>query len=346
MKPSNPLLRVNNLQTHFHTFDGIAKAVDDVSFDCLPGETLGLVGESGSGKSVTALSIMQLIPTPPGRYAGGEIVFNQTDLLKLSPTKMRSIRGNRISMIFQEPMTSLNPVFTVGDQISEVFVNHEGLSAKEAMERTVEMLQQVQIPSPHRRVREYPHQLSGGMRQRVMIAMALACKPQVLIADEPTTALDVTIQAQIIDLMMALKEDYQTSIIMITHDLGIIAQMADWVVVMYAGQVVEEARTLELFQNPLHPYTRGLIDSIPVLGYRSKEGRQRLKEISGVVPSLYELPKGCAFHPRCSRSLGMICTQIKPRVTEQGKDHRVRCWLWDETKQPAPYRTQARGSQS
>ncbi len=336
MKSSNPLLQVNNLQTHFYTFDGVAKAVDDVSFSCKCGKTLGLVGESGSGKSVTALSIMQLIPTPPGRYAGGEILFNQTDLLKLSSSKIRSIRGNHISMIFQEPMTSLNPVFTVGEQISEVFVNHEGLNKKQAMEQTVEMLHKVQIPSPRRRAREYPHQLSGGMRQRAMIAMALACKPQVLIADEPTTALDVTIQAQIIDLMMALKADYETSIIMITHDLGVIAQMADWMVVMYAGKMVEDADTLDLFQNPLHPYTQGLLNSAPVLGWRNKKGRQRLKEISGVVPSLYELPQGCAFHPRCSQRM-QICARKQPRVTEQGEGHRVRCWLWDGEDVPVDF---------
>jgi oligopeptide/dipeptide ABC transporter ATP-binding protein len=326
MNPPQPLLRVSHMQTHFHTFEGVAKAVDDVSFNCMPGETLGLVGESGSGKSVTALSIMQLIPTPPGRYAGGEVIFNQKNLLEISASEMRSIRGNRISMIFQEPMTSLNPVFTIGDQISEVFVNHEGLNTKQAMEQTVEMLHKVQIPSPRKRANEYPHQLSGGMRQRAMIAMALACKPQVLIADEPTTALDVTIQAQIIDLMMELKKDYQTSIIMITHDLGVIAQMADWVVVMYAGKVVEEARTVDLFENPVHPYTQGLLNSVPVLGRRSKKGRTRLKEISGVVPSLYELPKGCSFHPRCTQSME-VCIDRPPRTHELEKGHRVSCWL-------------------
>ena len=344
MNPAEHLLKVEHLQTHFHTFEGVAKAVDDVSFNCLPGETLGLVGESGSGKSVTALSVMQLIPTPPGRYAGGRIHFNQRDLLKLSQSEMRKIRGNRISMIFQEPMTSLNPVFTVGEQIREVFLTHESLSPKQAMDLTVEMLQKVQIPSPRKRAREYPHQLSGGMRQRAMIAMALACKPQVLIADEPTTALDVTIQAQIIDLMMELKEDYQTAIMMITHDLGVIAQMADWVVVMYAGKVVEEARTVELFEQPRHPYTQGLLESVPVLGRRSKKGRQRLQEISGMVPSLYELPQGCTFHPRCKQSLP-ICEKEAPPVYQLGKGHQARCWLC-EKKDGAVVSGQPQGGQS
>ena len=299
-----------------------------MSFNCLPGQTIGLVGESGSGKSVTALSIMGLIPTPPGRYAGGEIFFENNDLLKMSPAQIRKIRGNRISMIFQEPMTSLNPVFTIGEQICEVFVNHEGLNKKQALEQTIEMLYKVQIPSPKRRAKEYPHQLSGGMRQRAMIAMALACKPKVLIADEPTTALDVTIQAQIIDLMIALKQDYGTSIIMITHDLGVIAQMADWMVVMYAGKVVEEAATIDLFHKPKHPYTQGLLASVPVLGMRATQGRKRLKEIQGIVPSLYSLPKGCAFHPRCNQSKD-ICCRKDPMVTAHENGHKVRCWLHD-----------------
>lgn len=332
MPGAKPLLQVNNLQTHFHTLEGVAKAVDDVTFTCIPGETLGLVGESGSGKSVTALSIMQLIPSPPGRYAGGNVIFNGQNLLGLPTHEIRAIRGNQISMIFQEPMTSLNPVFTIGDQISEVFINHERVSKKQAMDRAVEMLDKVQIPSPRRRAREFPHQLSGGMRQRAMIAMALACKPQVLIADEPTTALDVTIQAQIIDLMMELKEDYGTSIIMITHDLGVIAQMADWMVVMYAGKVVEEAKTADLFANPMHPYTKGLLNSVPVLGKRNATERKRLKEISGIVPSLYELPQGCAFHPRCRQKMP-VCEQQRPNVTEHHRGHKVRCWLCGQTDQ-------------
>lgn len=336
-RDNTPILQVQNLQTHFHTLEGVAKAVDDVSFTCMPGETIGLVGESGSGKSVTALSIMQLIPTPPGRYAGGRILFENENLVALPVQQMRKIRGNRISMIFQEPMTSLNPVFTIGDQIAEVFINHEGLGRKAAMDRAVDMLDQVRIPSPRRRSREFPHQLSGGMRQRAMIAMALACKPQVLIADEPTTALDVTIQAQIIDLMMELKQDYGTAIMMITHDLGVIAQMADWMIVMYAGKVVEEAPTADLFNTPLHPYTKGLLDSVPVLGRRGREGRSRLQEIRGVVPSLYELPRGCSFHPRCSESMD-ICRQERPDVVDCGKGHKVRCWrLMDyRNKQQSP----------
>lgn len=325
MQENTPLLQVNNLQTHFHTLEGVAKAVDDVSFSCMPGETLGIVGESGSGKSVTALSIMRLIPTPPGRYGGGEIIFDEQNLLELPEHQMRKIRGNRISMIFQEPMTSLNPVFTIGDQIGEVFVNHEGINRREALDRAVEMLDKVQIPSPRRRSREYPHQLSGGMRQRAMIAMALACKPKVLIADEPTTALDVTIQAQIIDLMLELKQDFGTSILMITHDLGVIAQMADWMVVMYAGKVVEEAKTADLFHSPQHPYTIGLLDSVPVLGRRGKRGRTRLQEISGIVPSLYELPRGCSFHPRCGESME-ICRKERPALCEHNDGHKVRCW--------------------
>jgi oligopeptide/dipeptide ABC transporter ATP-binding protein len=289
MNPPQPLLRVSHMQTHFHTFEGVAKAVDDVSFNCMPGETLGLVGESGSGKSVTALS-------------------------------------NRIAMIFQEPMTSLNPVFTIGNQISEMFILHRKASRKDALDASIEMLDRVQIPAPERRIDEYPHQLSGGMRQRAMIAMALACDPEILIADEPTTALDVTVQAQILDLMIKLKEDFGTAVQMITHDLGVIAEMADRIVVMYAGRVVEEARTVDLFENPVHPYTQGLLNSVPVLGRRSKKGRTRLKEISGVVPSLYELPKGCSFHPRCTQSME-VCIDRPPRTHELEKGHRVSCWL-------------------
>ena len=268
MDHPQPLLSVRNLKTYFHTLEGVAKAVDDVSFNLMGGETMGLVGESGCGKSVSALSIMRLVPEPPGKIVGGQITLEDKELLKLSQSEMRAIRGNRISMIFQEPMTSLNPVYTIGQQIAEVFENHRSMDHKEALDRTIEMLAKVQIPSPEKRVHEYPYQLSGGMRQRVMIAMALACEPQVLVADEPTTALDVTIQAQIIDLMLELKQDFQAAILMITHDLGVIAEMADWVVVMYAGRVVEEGSTLELFENPLHPYTAGLLNSVPVIGRR------------------------------------------------------------------------------
>jgi peptide/nickel transport system ATP-binding protein/oligopeptide transport system ATP-binding protein len=319
------LLAVDNLQTHFLTFEGVAKAVDDVTFYLRRGETLGLVGESGCGKSVTALTVMGLIKTPPGRIAGGSIRFKGQDLLRLSPADMRHIRGNRISMIFQEPMTSLNPVYTVGDQIAEMFVFHRGMGQKESWDRSVEMLRRVQIPNPEKRACEYPHQLSGGMRQRAMIAMALACDPEILIADEPTTALDVTIQAQILDLMLQLKQDTGAAIIMITHDLGVIAETAQRVVVMYAGRVVEEADTATLFEEPLHPYTQGLLRSIPRMGQRARHGRARLAEISGVVPSLYELPDGCTFHPRC-REAEKTCRRQAPQMKDLGGGRRIRCW--------------------
>jgi peptide/nickel transport system ATP-binding protein/oligopeptide transport system ATP-binding protein len=322
---SAPLLAVENLQTHFLTFEGVAKAVDDVTFDLGGGETLGLVGESGCGKSVTALTVMGLIKKPPGRIAGGHIRFKGQDLLSLSPAEMRHIRGNRISMIFQEPMTSLNPVYTVGDQIAEMFVFHRRMGQKESWEQAVEMLRKVQIPSPEKRAHEYPHQLSGGMRQRAMIAMALACDPEILIADEPTTALDVTIQAQILELMIQLKQDTGAAIIMITHDLGVIAETAQRVVVMYAGRVVEEASTSALFEEPLHPYTQGLLRSVPRMGQRARHGRERLAEISGVVPSLYELPEGCTFHPRC-READKICRRQVPEIKELGGGRRIRCW--------------------
>jgi peptide/nickel transport system ATP-binding protein/oligopeptide transport system ATP-binding protein len=319
------LLRVQELKTYFHTFEGIAKAVDEVSFHLDKGETLGLVGESGCGKSVTALSIMRLIPEPPGRIDHGQILFDGVDLLQIPMSRMRTIRGNRISMIFQEPMTSLNPVFTIGDQISEMFVIHQKLGRKESWDRAVDMLRKVQIPSPEKRVHEYPHQLSGGMRQRAMIAMALACDPEILIADEPTTALDVTIQAQITDLMVQLKEDFDAAVMMITHDLGVIAEIAQRVVVMYAGKVVEEGLTATIFEDPIHPYTRGLLRSIPRLGQRSKYGRERLQEITGIVPSLYELPSGCAFCPRCSDARA-VCQEKIPELVDLGEFHRVRCW--------------------
>jgi peptide/nickel transport system ATP-binding protein/oligopeptide transport system ATP-binding protein len=322
---ASSLLAVENLQTHFLTFEGAAKAVDDVTFHLDGGETLGLVGESGCGKSVTALTVMGLIKQPPGRIAGGRIRFKEQDLLGLSPAAMRHIRGNRISMIFQEPMTSLNPVYTVGDQIAEMFVFHRQMGSKESRERAVEMLRRVQIPNPEKRAREYPHQLSGGMRQRAMIAMALACDPEILIADEPTTALDVTIQAQILDLMLRLKQDTGAAIIMITHDLGVIAETAQRVVVMYAGRVVEEASTAALFEHPLHPYTQGLLRSVPRMGQRARYGRERLAEISGVVPSLYALPDGCTFHPRC-REAETICRREVPQTKDLGGGRRIRCW--------------------
>ncbi len=321
------LLDVQRLKTYFYTFEGVAKAVDDVSFYLDKGETLGLVGESGCGKTVTALSVMRLIPEPPGKIVHGKILFDGVNLPDLTMRQMRAIRGKRISMIFQEPMASLNPVFTIGDQISEMFVLHQRLGKKKSWERAVEMLRVVQIPSPEKRVHEYPHQLSGGMQQRAMIAMALSCNPEILIADEPSTALDVTIQAQIIDLMMQLKKDFDAAIMLITHDLGVIAEIAQRIVVMYAGKVVEEGRILAIVEDPRHPYTRGLLKSIPKLGERSRYGRQRLKEIAGIVPSLYELPPGCSFYPRCPEAMA-ICQEKAPELTELGGGHRVRCWLY------------------
>lgn len=327
MNNHSHLLQVQELKTYFYTFEGVARAVDDVSFYLDKGETLGLVGESGCGKTVTALSVMRLIPEPPGKIVHGKILFDGVNLPDLTMRQMRAIRGKRISMIFQEPMASLNPVFTIGDQISEMFVLHQRLGKKESWERAVEMLRMVQIPSPEKRVHEYPHQLSGGMQQRAMIAMALSCNPEILIADEPSTALDVTIQAQIIDLMMQLKKDFDAAIMLITHDLGVIAEIAQRIVVMYAGKVVEEGQILAIFEDPRHPYTRGLLKSIPKLGERSRYGRQRLKEIAGIVPSLYELPPGCSFYPRCPEAMA-ICQEKAPELTELGGGHRVRCWLY------------------
>ncbi len=320
------ILEVNGLKTYFYSSAGPARAVDGVSFHLNSGEVLGVVGESGSGKSVSALSIMQLIPDPPGKVVAGRIDFDGQNLFDLSPRQMRRIRGNRIAMIFQEPMTSLNPVFTIGNQISEMFILHRNAGRKEALEASIEMLNRVQIPAPQRRAHEYPHQLSGGMRQRAMIAMALACDPEILIADEPTTALDVTVQAQILDLMLKLKEDFGTAVQIITHDLGVIAEMAQRIVVMYAGRVVEEAPTLEIFQDPLHPYTIGLLKSIPVLGSRSARESKPLREIKGMVPSLTALPKGCKFGDRCP-SVMNVCRQVEPELSDMAGGRRVRCWL-------------------
>jgi oligopeptide/dipeptide ABC transporter ATP-binding protein len=321
------LLQLDELKTYFYTFEGIAKAVDDVSFFVDKGETLGLVGESGCGKSVTALSVMRLIKTPPGKIVYGRILFDGTDLLHLSTGQMRAIRGRRISMIFQEPMTSLNPVYTIGEQIAEMFLIHEGINKKNSWEKAVEILHEVQIPSPAKRAQEYPHQLSGGMRQRAMIAMALACNPQILIADEPTTALDVTIQAQILDLVLQLKAEFGAAIIMITHDLGVIAETTQRVVVMYAGKVVEEGPTRFIFKDSKHPYTQGLLRSVPVLGQRAKYGRARLSEIPGIVPSLYELPAGCSFHPRCPQAMS-LCRETPPRLVEMEDHRKVSCHLY------------------
>jgi oligopeptide/dipeptide ABC transporter ATP-binding protein len=321
------LLQIDGLKTYFYTFEGVVKAVDDVSFHLEKGEVLGIVGESGCGKSVTAQSIMRLIPEPPGKIVNGKILFDGIDIAQLTMEGMRSIRGNRISMIFQEPMTSLNPVYTIGNQISEMFILHENSSRHESRLRSIEMLKKVQIPAPEKRVHEYPHQLSGGMRQRAMIAMALACNPEILIADEPTTALDVTIQAQILDLMMQLQKDYNSAIMMITHDLGVIAEIAGRIEVMYAGKVVEEGPTAAIFEDPKHPYTWGLLKSIPKLGERAQTGRRRLQEIKGIVPSLYDLPPGCRFYPRCPHAME-ICNQRIPDLIEVDEDHRVRCFLY------------------
>jgi len=314
------LLEVKDLRTYFYTDDGVVKSVDGVNFEVKAGETLGIVGESGCGKSITAMSILRLIQSPPGKIVSGEILFNGEDLTKVSDKRIREIRGNSISMIFQEPMTSLNPVFTAGYQIEEILKLHQNLSDEEAKEKAVEMIRMVGIPNPERIANEYPHQLSGGMRQRIMIAMALACRPKLLIADEPTTALDVTIQAQILDLMNDLKEKLNTSIMLITHDLGVIAEMADHVIVMYSGKVVEDAPTLELFENPRHPYTIGLMSSIPSL---AKEG-QRLETIPGVVPNPLYLPKGCYFHPRCKFAT-KECREVQPELVEIAPGHKSAC---------------------
>ncbi|MGD1974812.1 MAG: ABC transporter ATP-binding protein [Desulfobacterales bacterium] len=320
------LLQIKGLKTHFFTDEGVSPAVDGVDYAVRKGETLGVVGESGCGKSVTALSIMRLIPEPPGKIIDGDILFENQSLLALSNDEMRRIRGNKISMIFQEPMTSLNPVYTIGNQISEALRLHQGLTKKDAHERAVEMLQLVGIPLPERRVNEHPHQLSGGMRQRAMIAMALSCNPSLLIADEPTTALDVTIQAQILDVMVSLKSELDTAIILITHDLGVVAESAARVVVMYAGKVVEEADVYNIFENPLHPYTEGLLESIPRID-RNAQKKARLTEIQGVVPILSQLPKGCHFNPRCPKVMD-VCRHENPELKAEKEDHLVRCWLY------------------
>ena len=320
----NLLLKIRNLQTYFYTDDGVAKAVDGVDLELVEGGTLGVVGESGCGKSVTALSIMRLIPDPPGKIIQGKILFSGKDLLALSEAEMRKIRGRSISMIFQEPMTSLNPVFQIGDQISEVLTLHEGLSKKEAWNRSIEMLKMVGIPAAERRVTEYPHQLSGGMRQRAMIAMALACSPKLMIADEPTTALDVTIQAQILELINRLQREKGMSVILITHNLGVIAETAQMVAVMYAGRVVEYTDVRTLFATPQHPYTQGLLKSIPRLD-QDHAKKAKLEAIPGLVPSLLDLPPGCKFSNRC-KYVFEKCNQ-EPPLEEVSSGHFVRCWL-------------------
>ncbi len=325
------LLEVKNLKTYFFTDDGVSKAVDDVSYTVEANQTLGVVGESGCGKSVTALSIMRLIPDPPGKTVGGEIIFEGRDLLKIPEEEMRKIRGNKIGMIFQEPMTSLNPVFTVGNQIEESIILHEKVSKEEAKNRAIEMLKKVGIPAPEQRYKEYPHQLSGGMRQRIMIAMALACNPSVLIADEPTTALDVTVQAQILDLIKSLQESLGMGVILITHDLGVIAETADKVAVMYASHIVEYSVADEIYYNPLHPYTVGLLGSIPKLNIES----DRLMTIEGTVPVPTNYPPGCNFAARCPYATP-LCLSEEPLLIEHEAGHWAACHHWDEVKLKRP----------
>jgi peptide/nickel transport system ATP-binding protein len=325
---ARPLLEVTGLRTSFYTRDGVVRAVDGIDFQVDRGEIMGLVGESGCGKSVTSLSILRLV-SKPGRIEAGEVVFDGQDLLKLTDDQMRRIRGDRISMIFQQPTSSLNPVWDVGRQIEEVLRIHRGMKGKAARGRALELLRMVGIPDPERRLKNYPHEMSGGMAQRIMIAMALACEPELLIADEPTTALDVTIQAQILDLMRNLRDETGTAIILITHDLGVVAEMCDRVAVMYAGEIVEQTDTVSLFKDPLHPYTRGLIASIPVVG----DVRDELAVIPGNVPNLIDLPKGCRFAPRCTARVEeevAIATEVHPRLLPIREGHDVRCWLYHD----------------
>jgi oligopeptide transport system ATP-binding protein len=321
-----PLLEVRDLRTQFFTQDGVVKAVDGVSFHLMPGETLGIVGESGCGKSITALSIMRLIPSPPGKIVSGEIFFEGEDILKMNDDEVRSIRGRKIAMIFQDPMTSLNPVLTINRQISEALELHLGMTRSQARQRSIELLKMVGIPNAEQRIDQYPHQFSGGMRQRVMIAMALSCNPSLLIADEPTTALDVTIQAQILDLIRNLQAEHNTALILITHDLGVVAGMTDRINVMYAGHIVETAPTEELFANPKHPYTVGLLNSIPRLDAPRKE---KLNPIRGLPPDLIDLPDMCPFVPRCDYARDK-CGQKNPPLMDVNEVHRAACWFWDE----------------
>jgi len=330
MTDNKPLLEVKGLKTYFYTEDGVVRAVDGVDLEVYPGEVLGLVGESGCGKSVTSLSIMRLI-SKPGRVDAGEILLNGENLLDFPEEEMIKVRGNRISMIFQQPQTALNPVFKIGDQLAEVLGVHQDMGRDAGWKRAVALLKMVGVPDPERRVEAYPHELSGGMAQRVMIAMALACVPELLIADEPTTALDVTIQAQILDLMRDMRKEMGTSVILITHDLGVVAEMAERVAVMYAGEIVEQTDVNSLFDEPMHPYTQGLIGSIPVLG----EIKERLEVIPGSVPNLVNLPPGCRFAPRCQARFkyGLnICTEVKPDLQEIKPGHQVRCWLYQNTE--------------
>ncbi|MFT3813603.1 MAG: ABC transporter ATP-binding protein [Acidovorax sp.] len=326
----SPVLRVDDVRVEFNTRRGKALVLNGVSFDVNAGETLCIVGESGCGKSMTALTVLGLVPQPPGRVSGGRVLFGEEDLLQATQQRLRGVRGNRISMIFQEPMTSLNPVFTVGEQIAESLRLHAGLDRAAAHGRATEMLRQVGIPAPERRVDEYPHQLSGGMRQRVMIAMALACRPDILIADEPTTALDVTVQAQIFDLLRELQRERNTAIVLITHDMGAVAEMADRVIVMYAGRVIEQGSTAQVLEQPQHPYTRGLIACLPELGSSQAGGDADLAEIPGVVPSLWELGRGCAFRERCPQAHARCAEEVPPMtaVAAPAQDgHGAACWL-------------------
>ena len=320
------MLEVKNLRTYFFTAEGLIKAVDDVSFSIGSGETLGIVGESGCGKSVLARSIMRLIPDPPGRIVSGKVLFFGEDLIGLSEKRMQKIRGNQISMIFQEPMTSLNPVYKIGTQLAEVFIKHQNLSMKEAQTRSAEMLKMVGIPAPEERVNDYPFQMSGGMCQRVVIAIALACRPKLILADEPTTALDVSIQAQILNLINELERELGTSMILITHDLGVIAETVRKVLIMYAGQVVEQASTEDLFNDSFHPYTEGLIWSMPTLNEEQNKDAGPLREIAGVVPDLSRLSQGCYFYTRCHKRME-ICQTHTPDLIETKENHWVRCWL-------------------
>jgi peptide/nickel transport system ATP-binding protein len=330
---SEPLLDIRGLKTHFATDDGIVQAVDGVDISIARGETVGVVGESGCGKTVTALSVLKLVAMPPGRFAGGQILWQGRDLLPLATEDMDRIRGKEIAMVFQEPMTSLNPVYTVGDQIAELLRRHEGLGKRAVRERTIEMLRLVQIPNPERRIHDYPHHFSGGMRQRVMIAMALSCNPKLLIADEPTTALDVTIQAQILELLGEMKSRFGMAIMLITHAMGVVAETAQRVVVMYAGKVVEEASVERLFAQPLHPYTQGLIRSIPRID-RAATGKIRLEAIAGVVPSLLNPPVGCRFAARCRYAMP-VCKESEPPLREIEAGHKVACALYADVSNAA-----------
>ncbi len=323
-KDEDIILKVKDLQTHFKTDAGILKAVDGVSFDVHKGETIGLVGESGCGKSVTNLSIMKLVPSPPGKVVGGQVLYEGEDILKMSEKQLRNIRGNKISMIFQDPMTSLNPFLRISTQMIETIMLHQDVTKKEAREKAIKMLAEVGIPRPEKRIDAYPHQFSGGMRQRVMIAMALSCNADLLIADEPTTALDVTIQAQILELIQKMNEKFNTAVILITHDLGVVAGMCDNVCVMYAGKIVEKASVDDLFENPLHPYTEGLIASVPKLDAKGK--KEKLFSIEGQPPNVIDLPPCCPFHPRCHKAMD-VCHCAYPPTKEISKGHSVSCWI-------------------